>query len=68
MLALKSAVTADFSDQRSVPDLTECLIDAVMPHVVSMKKLKNVGCDGRKGNIHIMHGLCMDFAMIGGAI
>jgi hypothetical protein len=66
-LVLESVVTADLSDQRSISDLTDCLIYAVMPHVVSMKKPKNVSCDGRRGNVHVMDGLHVDFAVIGGA-
>jgi hypothetical protein len=67
-LALESAVAADLSDQRSISKLTECLVHAVMPHVVSMEKPKNVSCDGRRGNVHVMNGLCVEFAMVGGAV
>jgi hypothetical protein len=68
MLALESAVMADLSDQRPISDLPECLVYTVMLHVISMKKLKNVGCDGRRGNVHVMNGLRMDLTMIGGAV
>jgi hypothetical protein len=57
MLALESAVLVDLSDQRSISDLTECLIYAVMPHIVSVKKPKDVGCDKRRGNVHVVNGL-----------
>jgi hypothetical protein len=65
---LESVVTVDLGDQRSISEFTECLIYAVMPHVVSMKKPKNVGCDERRGNVHVVNGLSVDLAMVGGAI
>jgi hypothetical protein len=68
MLTLESAVAADLSDQRSIPDLTERLIYTVMPHIVSVEKPKNIGCDGRRGNVHVMNGLGVDFAVISGAV
>jgi hypothetical protein len=68
MLTLESAVTADLSDQRSISEFTKCLIDVVMPHVISMEKPKNVGCDGRRGNVHVVNGLRMDLAMVSGAV
>jgi hypothetical protein len=49
MFALKSVITADLCGQRSISDLTERLIYAVMPHIVRVKKPKNVGGDGRRG-------------------
>jgi hypothetical protein len=67
-LALESVVMADLSDQRSISDLTECLIYAVMPHIVSVEKPKDVGCDGRRGNVHVVNSLGVDFAVIGGAV
>jgi hypothetical protein len=57
MLAFESAVTGDLGDQRPIPDLTERLIYAVMPHIVSVEKPKNVGSDGRRGNVYIVNGL-----------
>jgi hypothetical protein len=65
---LESAIMADLSDQRSIPDLTERLIYAVMPHIVSVEKPKNVGCNGRRGNVHVMNGLGVNLAMVSGAI
>jgi hypothetical protein len=67
-LVFESAVTGDLSDQRSIPDLTERLIYAVMPHIVSVEKPKNVGSDGRRGNVHVMNGLGVDLAVVSGAI
>jgi hypothetical protein len=67
-LTLELAVAADLSDQGSIADLAECLIYAIMPHVVSVEKLKNVGCDRRRGNVHVMNGLGVDFAMVSGAV
>jgi hypothetical protein len=67
-LTLESTIVADLCDQRSIPNLTERLVHAVMPHIVSMKEPKNVGCDGRRGNVHIMNGLSVDLAMVSRAI
>jgi hypothetical protein len=67
-LALESAITVNFGNQRPISDLTERLIYAVMPHVVSLKKPKDVGCDGRRRNIHVMNRLSVDFAVIGGTV
>jgi hypothetical protein len=67
-LALESAVTANLSGQRSISELTECLVYAIMPHVISVKEPENVSCDGRRGNVHIMNGLRVDFAMVSGAV
>jgi hypothetical protein len=33
-----------------------------------MKKPKNVGCNGRRGNVYVMDGGGMDFAVVGGTI
>jgi hypothetical protein len=67
-LALESAVMADLSDQRSISEFTEGLIYTVMSHVVSMEKPKDVGCDGRRGNVHVVNGLRVDLAMVSGAV
>jgi hypothetical protein len=39
-----------------------------MPHVVSVKKPKDIGCDGRRGNVHVMDGGRVDFAVISGTV
>jgi hypothetical protein len=67
-LPLESTITGNFSGQRTIADLTERLIHTVMPHIVSMKKPKNVGCDGRRGNIHVMNGGGVDLAVIRGTV
>jgi hypothetical protein len=63
-LPLESTVTSDLSCQRTIAILTERLIHVVMPHVVSMKKPKDVGRNRRRGNVHIMDGGSVDFTVI----
>jgi hypothetical protein len=33
-----------------------------------MKKPKNVGCNGRRGNVHVMNGSGVDLAVIRGTV
>jgi hypothetical protein len=61
-------VTADLGDQQPVSNLSERLIHAVMPHIVSMKKPKNIGSNGRRGNVHIVDGLGVDLAVVSRAV
>jgi hypothetical protein len=68
VLALKSTVAVDFHYQRPVAELTECFIHVVVPHVVSVKKPKYVGCNGGRGNVYIMDGSCVDLAVVGRAL
>jgi hypothetical protein len=67
-LVLKPMVAVNFCYQGSVANLTECLIHMVMSHVVSMEKPKDVGCDEGRGNVHVVYGGCVDFAVISGAV
>jgi hypothetical protein len=39
-----------------------------MPHIVSLKKPKDVGRNGRRGNVHVMDGGGVDLAVIGGTV
>jgi hypothetical protein len=63
-LPLESTVTGDLSHQWTIADFTERLIHVVMPHVVSMKKPKDVGRNGRRGNVHVMDGGSVDLTVI----
>jgi hypothetical protein len=67
-LPLESSVTGDLRCQRAITELTERLIHAVMPHVVSMKKPKDIGSNGRRGNVHVMDGGGVDLAVIRGTV
>jgi hypothetical protein len=66
-LALKSTITVDFHYQQLIAELTKHFIHTVMPHVVSMKKPKYVGCNRGRGNVHIVDRGCMDLAVVSGA-
>jgi hypothetical protein len=35
-LMFEAAIPVDFGDQRSITDLTECLVYAIVPHIVSL--------------------------------
>jgi hypothetical protein len=39
-----------------------------MPHIVSLKKPKNVGGNGRRGNVHVVNSGGVDLAMVSGAV
>jgi hypothetical protein len=67
-LALELSVAVNFRYQGSVTNLAERLIHMVMPHVVSMEKPKDVGCDKGRGNVHVVYGGCVDLTMVSGAI
>jgi hypothetical protein len=67
-LALESSVPSDFGYQRAIADLTERLIHAVMPHVVSMQKPEDIGSDGRRGNVNVMNGGGVDLTVVCGAV
>jgi ribosomal protein S27E len=67
-LPLESTVSGHFGHQRTIANLAERLIHAVMPHIVSMKKPKNVGRNGRRGNVNIMDSGGVDLTVIRGTI
>jgi hypothetical protein len=66
-LALEPSVSSDFGYQRAIADLTERLIHAVMPHVVSVQKPKDIGGDGRRRDVNVMNGGGMDLTVVCGA-
>jgi hypothetical protein len=67
-LPLESSVPGDLGYQRTITNLTERLIHAVMPHIVSVKKPENIGRDGRRGNVDVMNGGGVNLTVIRGTI
>jgi hypothetical protein len=67
-LPLESTVSGNLGYQRTIANLTERLIHAVMPHIVSMKKPKNVGRNGRRGNVNVIDSGGVDLTVICGTI
>jgi hypothetical protein len=65
---LESTVSGHFGHQRTVANLAERLIHAVMPHIVSVKKPKNVSRNGRRGNVNVMDSGSVDLTVIRGTI
>jgi hypothetical protein len=67
-LPLEPSIPGDLCYQRTIANLTERLIHAVMPHIVSVKEPKNVGGNRRRGNINIMNGGGVNLTVICGTI
>jgi hypothetical protein len=67
-LPFESTVSRHLGHQRTVTNLTERLIHAVMPHIVSLKKPKNVGRNGRRGDVNVMDGGGVDLTVIRGTV
>jgi hypothetical protein len=68
VLALEASVTVNLSTEGAVTELPDSLVDAIIPHVVGVKKPKDVSGDKRRGYVDINYGHGMDFAVIGGAV
>jgi hypothetical protein len=65
---LKPLVPIDFGSKRPIANLTDGLVHIVVPHIISVKKLKYVGGDGRGRNVDVDDGRGMNLAVIGGAV
>jgi hypothetical protein len=67
-LTLKSAVSVDFGDQRSITNLTECLVHVVVPHIVGLQKLKNIGGNNGGRHINVVYGGSVNLTVICGTL
>jgi hypothetical protein len=67
-LTLKPPVSVDFGPQGPITDLTDGLVDVVVPHIVSIEKPKCVGGNRRRGDVDIYDRRGMNLAVIGGAV
>jgi hypothetical protein len=65
---LQPPIPIDFGLERPITNLTDGLIDIIVPHVVSIKKPKYVGGNGRGRNVNVDNGCGMDLAVIGGTV
>jgi hypothetical protein len=65
---LKPPVSVDFGPQGPITNLTDGLIDVVVPHIVSIEKPKYVGGNRRGRHVNVYDGRGVDFTVIGRAI
>jgi hypothetical protein len=65
-LLLEATISVNFGDQRSITDVAKCLIHTVMPHIVSVQKPKDIGSNKRWGNVDVVDGSSVNFAVVGG--
>jgi hypothetical protein len=68
MLALQPAIAVYLGNQRSVTKFTEHLLNAVMPHVVSLQESKKLSCNRWRGDVNIMYGRSVDLTVVSGAV
>jgi hypothetical protein len=68
MLTLELSVLIDFCSEGAVADFPKGLVYTIVPHIVCVKKLKDISGNGRRGNIDINDGCSMDLTVISGPI
>jgi hypothetical protein len=68
MFTLESPVPIDLRSERAVADFPEGFVYAIIPHVVSVKKPKYIGGNGRGRDVDVNDGRGMDFAVVCGPI
>jgi hypothetical protein len=67
-LTLKPPVSVDFGPQGPITDLTDSLVDVVVPHIVSIEKPKYVSGNGRGRHVNVYDGCGVNFTVVSGAI
>jgi hypothetical protein len=67
-LTFQLAVPIDLGPERPVTDLTDGLVDVVVPHVVSIKEAEELSFDGRRRNVDVDDGRGVNFTMICGTV
>jgi hypothetical protein len=67
-LTLQPPIPIDLGPERPIADLTDGLIDVIVPHVVSVKESKELSWDGRGRNVDIDDGRGVNLTMIGRAV
>jgi hypothetical protein len=58
----------NLGNQRAVTEFAQRLIHMIMPHVVSLEKLKQFGGNGRWGYVNIVDGSSVNLTVIRGAV
>jgi hypothetical protein len=67
-LTLQPSIPIDLGPERPIAYLTDGLVDVVVPHIVSIKKPKYFGGNGRGRNINVDDGCGVNLTMVGGAV
>jgi hypothetical protein len=68
MLTLELPVSIDLCFKRTITDLPEGLVYAIVPHVVSVKKPKYIGGNGRGRDVDVDDGRGVDFTVVCGPV
>jgi hypothetical protein len=67
-LTLQPPIPIDLGPERSIADLSYGLIDIIMPHIVSVKKSKELSWNGRGRNVDVDNGGSVNLTVISGAV
>jgi hypothetical protein len=68
MLACKSPISVNLRLERTVTDLAQSLVHALMSHVVSIQHPQDVSRDRRWGDIEVVDSSGVNLAMVSGPI
>jgi hypothetical protein len=68
VLVLKLSVTVNLGSEGMVTELPKGLVHAIMPHIVSIEKPKDIGGDERGRNVDVNDGRSVNLAVVCGPI
>jgi hypothetical protein len=68
VLTLESLILIDLRSKRAVTDLPEGFVYTIVPHIVSVKKPKYIGGNGRGRDIDVDDGGSVNLAVISGSV